>query len=84
MKTDIKLKALYAYAYDYLKSKIGKDSLEKKFNHYRQYKADTMEDLFWNLLNSLTNKVGMRATTGNIDVLGLYPPKIPTYRISEK
>jgi len=30
-----------------------------------------MEDLFWYLLNSLTNKVGMKATIGDVDVLGI-------------
>ena len=42
--------------------KIIKDALEQRLNHYRQYKIETMDDLFWYLLNSLTNKVGMRAT----------------------
>jgi hypothetical protein len=72
MKTDLKLKALYKCAYDYLVSKTGKDALEQKLNHYRHHKADTMEDLYWYMLNSLTNKVGMRATIGEIDVLGPY------------
>ena len=72
MNTDLKLKVLYKCAYDYLESKIGKDALEKKLNHYRYHKADTMEDLFWYMLNSLTNKVGMRATIGDIDDLGSY------------
>lgn len=72
MKTDLKLKTLYEYAYDYLATKIGQSALEQKLNHYRNHKADTMIDLFWYLLNSLTNKVGMRATIGDIDVLGDY------------
>jgi hypothetical protein len=72
MKTDLKLKALYKCAYDFLESKIGQDALEKKLNHYRYHKADTMDDLFWYMLNSLTNKVGMRATIGDIDMLELY------------
>jgi len=72
MKTDLKLKAIYKCAYNYLVSKIGKDALEQKLNHYRHHKADTMEDLFWYMLNSLTNKVGMRSTIGDIDVLGQY------------
>jgi hypothetical protein len=72
MKTDLKLKALYKCAYDYLVSKIGKNVLEQKLNHYRYHKADTMDDLFWYMLNSLINKVGMRATIGDIDVLGDY------------
>jgi len=70
MKMDHKLKALYEYAYDYLASKIGHEALEKKLNHYRHHKAEAMEDLFWYLMNSLTNKVGMRATIGDVDVLG--------------
>ena len=72
MKTDLKLKALYQCAYNFLASKIGKNALEKKLNHYRYHKADNMDDLFWYLLNSLTNKVGMQATIGDIDVLGNY------------
>ena len=72
MKTDLKLKALYKCAYDFLKSEIGQDALEKKLNHYRHHKVDTMDDLFWYMLNSLTNKVGMRATIGSIDLLGDY------------
>ena len=72
MKTDLKLKALYKCAYNFLVSKIGKDALEQKLDHYRYHKADTMEDLFWYLLNSLINKVGMRPSIGNIDVLGPY------------
>jgi len=72
MQTDLKLKALYEYAYEFLVSKIGQAALEQKLNHYRQHKAETMEDLFWYLINSLTNKVGMRATIGDVDVLGDY------------
>jgi hypothetical protein len=72
MKTDLKLKTLYQCAYDFLKSKIGKDALEQKLNHYRHHKADTMEDIYWYMLNSLTNKVGMRATIGDIDMLAPY------------
>ena len=72
MKADLKLKALFKCAYDFLESKIGKDALEQKLNHYRHHKADTMEDVYWYMLSSLTNKVGMRATIGDIDVLGNY------------
>jgi len=72
MKTDLKLIALYKCAYNHLESKIGKDALEGKLNHYRYHKVDTMEDLFWYMLNSLTNKVGMRATIGDINVLEPY------------
>jgi hypothetical protein len=72
MKTDLKLKTLYKCAYDYLVSKIGRKALEQKLNHYRYHKVDTMENLFWYMLNSLTNKVGMRATIGDIDVLEPY------------
>jgi hypothetical protein len=72
MKTDRKLKALYKCAYHFLESKIGQDALEQKLNHYRHHKADTMEDVYWYMLNSLTNKVGMRATIGDIDILGDY------------
>jgi hypothetical protein len=72
MKTDLKLKALYKCAYNYLKSKIGRDALERKLNHYRHHKANNMQDLFWYMLNSLTNKVGMRATIGDIDLLEPY------------
>jgi len=60
---------LYAAAYDYLESRIGKEALEQKLDHYRQYKVDNMFDVFWHLVNSLTNKVGMRATIGAIDPL---------------
>jgi hypothetical protein len=69
MKTDRKLKQLYAAAYQFLESEIGRQALENKLNHYRQYKAETMEDVYWHLINSLTNKVGMRATIGDIDAL---------------
>ena len=69
MTPDRKLKMLYTAAYDYLESRIGKESLENKLNHYRQYKVDNIHDVFWHLLNSLTNKVGMRATIGAIDPL---------------
>jgi hypothetical protein len=69
MTPDRKFKILYAAAYDYLESKIGKVALEHKLNHYRHYKVDNMFDVFWHLVNSLTNKVGMRATIGAIDPL---------------
>ena len=67
MTPNRKFKLLYAAAYEYLESKIGKVALEQKLNHYRQYKVDNLHDVFWHLVNSLTNKVGMRATIGNID-----------------
>ena len=69
MTHDRKLKVLYTAAYDYLESRIGKYILEQKLNHYRHYKVDSMYDVFWHLINSLTNKVGMRASIGNIDPL---------------
>jgi hypothetical protein len=69
MTPDRKFKMLYTAAYDYLESKIGKVALEHKLNHYRHYKVDNMFDVFWHLVNSLTNKVGMRATIGAIDPL---------------
>jgi hypothetical protein len=83
MKTDHKLKALYEYAYDYLVSKVGQSTLEEKLNHYRYHKAETMGDLFWYLINSLTNKVGMRATIGDVDVLGDYLFNFDPYQCHE-
>jgi hypothetical protein len=69
MTPDRKFKMLYEAAYDYLESRIGKAALEQKLDHYRQYKVDNIHDVFWHLVNSLTNKVGMRATIGAIDPL---------------
>ena len=69
MTRNRKLKMLYAAAYEYLESKIGKESLDKKLLHYRHHKVDNMPDAFWHLVNSLTNKVGMRATIGDINPL---------------
>jgi hypothetical protein len=69
MTPDRKFKMLYVAAYEYLESRIGKEVLEQKIDHYRQYKVDNMYDVFWHLVNSLTNKVGMRATIGDIDPL---------------
>ena len=83
MQTDLKLKELYKCAYDYLVSKIGQSALEEKLNHYRHHKAETMEDLYWYLINSLTNKVGMRATIGDIDVLGDYLFNFDPYQTHE-
>jgi hypothetical protein len=57
---DRKLKMLYRAAYDYLKYKIGKEALEQKLDYYRRYKVDNMNDAFWHLLNSLTNKVARK------------------------
>jgi hypothetical protein len=64
------LKILYAGAFDYLKNIIGQEALEEKTDHYRQYKPDTLPDIFWHLVYSLTNKRGMRATIGDIDEIG--------------
>ncbi len=72
MSSDCKLKTLYIGAYDFLKQRMGKEALEHKLNHYRQYRAETMQDVFWHMLNSLTNKVGMRATIGVINPLGAF------------
>jgi len=69
MTPDRKFKMLYTAAYDYLESRIGKEALEHKLNHYRCHKVNNMHDVFWYLSNSLTNKVGMRATIGAIDPL---------------
>jgi hypothetical protein len=69
MTQDRKFRLLYAAAYEYLESKIGRVALEQKLNLYRHYKVHNMHDVFWHLLNSLTNKVGMRATIGSIDPL---------------
>ncbi len=55
MTPDRKFKMLYNAAYDYLESRIGKEALEHKLNDYRHYKVDNMHDVFWHLLNSLTN-----------------------------
>ena len=69
MTPNRKFKMLYAAAYNYIESKIGKEALEHKLDHYRHYQVDNMHDVFWHLVNSLTNKVGMRATIGAIDPL---------------
>jgi hypothetical protein len=69
MTPDRKFKMLYSAAYDYLEFKIGKEALEHKLDHYRHYRVVNMQDVFWHLVNSLTNKVGMRATIGAIDPL---------------
>ncbi len=69
MTPDRKYRMLYTAAYEYLESRIGKAALEHKLNHYRHYKAGDMHDVFWHCVNSLTNKVGMRATIGAIDPL---------------
>ena len=70
MKQDRKLRLLYTHAYDFLSAIIGEEALEQKLNHYRYHRVDNMEDGFWYLINSLTNKSGMRATIGDIDALG--------------
>lgn len=80
MRSNQKMKLLYTLAYEFLVSKIGQVALEQRLNHYRQYKAETMEDVFWYLLNSLTNKVGMRATIGDIDALEPYLFNFDPYR----
>jgi len=72
MKPNHNLKKLYKAAYDFMKNEIGQETLEDKLNHYRQYKAETMQDVFWHLVYSLTNKVGMRATIGDIDNLNAH------------
>jgi hypothetical protein len=69
MTPDLKFKMLYAAAYNFLESKIGKEALEKKIDHYRHYKVDNMYDVFWHLADSLTNKIGMRQSIGYIDTL---------------
>jgi len=69
MTPDRKFKMLYTAAYEYIESKIGKEALDQKLDHYRHYKVDNMHDVFWHMVNSLTNKVGMRATIGAIDPL---------------
>jgi len=50
----------------------GNDALEQKLDHYRYHKANTMDDLLWYMLNSLTNKISMKATVGDIDLLEPY------------
>ena len=69
MTRDRKFKILYTAAYGYLESKIGRKALEHKLDHYRHHKVDNMQDVYWHFLNSLTNKVGMRSTIGDIDPL---------------
>ena len=72
MKTDRNFKILYCTAYDFMTAEIGKEALEDKLDHYRNYKVQTFQDLFWHLIYSLTNKVGMRATIGDIDTLATF------------
>ncbi|MFC1817301.1 hypothetical protein ACFL0M_15530, partial [Thermodesulfobacteriota bacterium] len=72
MKSDHNLKILYTAAYDFMKNEISQEALEQKLDHYRRHKVTTMPDLFWHLIYSLTNKVGMRATIGDIDQLKPY------------
>ena len=82
MKTDTKFKILYQAAYDFLKQEIGKEALEDKLNHYREYKAKSMQDVFWHMVHSLTNKVGMRATIGDIDSIGPFLFSFDPYKTS--
>ncbi|MFC1886821.1 hypothetical protein ACFLZM_07180 [Thermodesulfobacteriota bacterium] len=69
MATDEQLKYLYDEAYKFLESKIGKEVLEQKLKYQRYYKAETMIDVYWHMLQSLCNKRGMPASIGPIDVL---------------
>jgi len=72
MKANRTLKKLYQAAYDFMDAEIGREALEEKLDRYRRYKAKDMADVFWQLVYSLTNKVGMRATIGDIDYLDEY------------
>ena len=72
MATDKQLRILYNEAFKFLETKIGREALEKKLDYHRHYKAESMEDVFWHLLQSLCNKRGMPATIGDIDTLEPY------------
>ena len=73
MDIDRKLKILYTSAHQFIQEKIGQKSLDEKLDYYRgDYKVETMEDVYWQLLTSLTNKRGMMRTIGYIDALGPY------------
>jgi len=66
---DEKLKLVYQDAKRFLEKLVGKEILEEKLEHIRTYKVNNMNDLYWHLLLSLTNKRNMMQTIGDIDLL---------------
>jgi len=66
---DEKLRLVYQGARAFLENLVGKEVLEEKLEHIRMYKVDNMNDLYWHLLLSLTNKRNMMQTIGDIDPL---------------
>lgn len=69
MNYNKRVKFIYNEAYKFLKSRVGKDILEKQLKHYYTYKPKTVNDIFKRLMESLKNKQGMPNSIGDVGKL---------------
>lgn len=58
MEEDVKLKLVYYEAYNYLRNKVGDKTLRQNVNYYEDYKPDSLNDIFEQMLESLKNRQG--------------------------
>lgn len=58
MKEDKKLIFVYGEAYNFLKKKVGEDTLKKQLDYYYSYAPKSMRDIFKRIIETLKNKQG--------------------------
>ncbi|MBP8017158.1 hypothetical protein KAZ01_04070 [Candidatus Gracilibacteria bacterium] len=79
MNTNEKLLKIYEYANEFLLNYVSKDVLLKQLDHYYEFKPDSLELIFKQMISSLKNKQGYDNFIANIDlfkgILEDYNPK---------
>ena len=67
MNEEMKLKALYEEAYNFLKSKVGEPVLKKHLEYYHIFRPSSMNDIFKRMIITLKNKQGYFNFIADVD-----------------
>lgn len=79
MEENSKLKLVYEEAYNYLKNKVGNEILRQNIDYYIEYKPESLNDIFEQMLESLKNRQGFSNFISPVsemkDILFNFDPK---------
>jgi len=79
MEKSDKLQLIYEEAYNFLKSKVGEDILKKHLDYYHNCNADSIRDVFKQMVQTLKNKQGYVNFIADVeamrDILQEYDPQ---------
>lgn len=88
MEESEKLQIIYEEAYNFLKSKVGEDILRKDLDYYHNCNADSIRDVFRQMVQTLKNKQGYVHFIADVEymreILQEYDPQCIANRYNNK